>query len=275
MTLPVNGPLNAGDVTVPVKVGEARLAFKASAVCCAVETGLAVSAVLSTLAKPTMDFVMPFTVPENVGEARSALRPSLPLSFLIAVRMLSVSVITPAKEEYPVSALPVTVAAEITVAPCVPVTSPNNEPVKLAALPVTFPVTLPVNGPLNAGDVTVPVKVGEARLAFKFSAVCCAAETGLAVSAVLSTLPKPTMDFVMPFTVPENVGESRSALRPSLPLSLLIAVRMLSETDSCPAPETYPVRTLPVTVAASIAVAPWVPVTSPLRLPLRLSATMA
>ena len=39
--------------TVPVKVGEARLAFKSKAVCCAVLTGLFTSLVLSTLDKPT------------------------------------------------------------------------------------------------------------------------------------------------------------------------------------------------------------------------------
>ncbi len=49
-------------LTVPVNVGLARLAFKSKAVCCAVETGLAVSAVLSTLDNT------PPNVPVNVGE---------------------------------------------------------------------------------------------------------------------------------------------------------------------------------------------------------------
>jgi hypothetical protein len=42
--------------TVPVNVGEARLAFRSSAVCVAVETGLFASDVLSTLDRPTLDF---------------------------------------------------------------------------------------------------------------------------------------------------------------------------------------------------------------------------
>jgi len=43
------------------------------------------------------------------------------------------------------------------------------------------------------GSVGVPVNVGEARFALRSSAVCWAVETGFAVSAVLSTLPSPTI----------------------------------------------------------------------------------
>jgi hypothetical protein len=50
------------------------------------------------------------------------------------------------------------------------------------------------------------VKVGLAKFAFKFKAVCVAVETGLLASLVLSTLPNPTIAFVMPPTVPEKVG---------------------------------------------------------------------
>ncbi len=39
----------------PVKVGEAMLDFRLSAVCCAVETGLLASEVLSTFASHTLD----------------------------------------------------------------------------------------------------------------------------------------------------------------------------------------------------------------------------
>ena len=63
---------------------------------------------------------------------------------------------------------------------------------------------------------TVPVKVGEARLAFKFKAVCCAVETGLFASLVLSTFPRPTMVLVIPPTVPVKVGEFMLALRLSV-----------------------------------------------------------
>ena len=55
-----------GAITVPVNVGPAKLAFKFSAVCCAVETGLLASLVLSTLPKPIMVFVRPSTVLVNL-----------------------------------------------------------------------------------------------------------------------------------------------------------------------------------------------------------------
>ena len=42
------------------------------------------------------------------------------------------------------------------------------------------------------GAAGVPVRVGDARLALRLSAVCCAVETGLLASDVLSTLPRPT-----------------------------------------------------------------------------------
>ncbi len=58
---------------------------------------------------------------------------------------------------------------------------------------------------------TVPVKVGDARLAFKSSAVCWAVDTGLAVSAVLFTFPSPTIVAVIPDTVPVKVGLAKGA----------------------------------------------------------------
>ena len=57
-------------------------------------------------------------------------------------------------------------------------------------------LALPLNDPINVGAVTLPVKVGLAKLAFKFKAVCTAVEIGLFASLVLSTLPKPTCAFV-------------------------------------------------------------------------------
>ncbi len=44
-----------GSVGVPVKVGDARSAFRLSAVCPAVDTGLLASEVLSTFASHTLD----------------------------------------------------------------------------------------------------------------------------------------------------------------------------------------------------------------------------
>ena len=50
----------------------------------------------------------------------------------------------------------------------------------------------------------VPVKVGLLNGAFESNAVCVAVETGFAKSLVLSTLPNPTILFVMPESVPVN-----------------------------------------------------------------------
>ena len=63
-------------LTVPVKVGDAKFAFKSSAVCCAVLTGLLTSLVLSALARPTMALVIPLTVPVKVGDAKFAFKSS-------------------------------------------------------------------------------------------------------------------------------------------------------------------------------------------------------
>ena len=67
---------------------------------------------------------------------------------------------------------------------------------------------------------TVPLKVGLALLAFPsiipssiLRASCVALEIGLLVSDVLSTLPRPTMDFVMPCTVPLKVGLANGAFK--------------------------------------------------------------
>ena len=75
-----------------------------------------------------------FTVPVKVGEAEFAFKPALPSSLLIADRIVSLAVILPAPEVKPVRDFPVTVVAEIAVALCIPVTSPDSEPVKFPAL---------------------------------------------------------------------------------------------------------------------------------------------
>ena len=56
------------------------------------------------------------------------------------------------------------------------------------------------------GAASVPVKVGLAKFAFKFKAVCVAVEIGLLASLVLSTLAKPTIVLVIPLTVPVKIG---------------------------------------------------------------------
>ena len=59
------------------------------------------------------------------------------------------------------------------------------------------------------------MNVGDAKLALRSSAVCCAEETGLAASDVLFTEPRPTIAAVIPLTVPVNVGDAKLALRSS------------------------------------------------------------
>ena len=71
-------------------------------------------------------------------------------------------------------------------------------------------IKLPETVKLTA--VAVPDNAGLASGAFKFSAVCVKLETFLFASAVLSTLAKSTIAFVMPKTVPEKVGLARGAL---------------------------------------------------------------
>jgi len=62
------------------------------------------------------------------------------------------------------------------------------------------------------GKTGLPVKVGDSKGAFRFNAVCAAVLTGLSASAVLSALPKPTIDLVIPPTVPVKFGEAKGAL---------------------------------------------------------------
>ena len=62
------------------------------------------------------------------------------------------------------------------------------------------------------GKTGLPVKVGDSKGAFRFNAVCAAVLTGLSASAVLSAFPKPTIDLVIPPTVPVKVGLAKGAL---------------------------------------------------------------
>ena len=54
-------------------------------------------------------------------------------------------------------------------------------------------------------EFTVPVNDGDSSGAFKFNAVCVAVDIGISMSAVLSTLPNPTIALVIPETVDVNV----------------------------------------------------------------------
>ena len=190
---------------VPVRVGEAKfafkfkdastllmLAFKFRAVCVAVDIGLLASDVSSALPKPIILFVIPPTVPVKVGEAKSAFKfKDASTLLMLAFKFRAV---------------------------CVAVEIGLLASDVLSALPKpTIPFEMPP---------TVPVKVGEAKSAFKFKdastyvmlvfkskADCVEVEIGLLASEVLSALPKPTMPFEMPLTVPVNVGDAMSAFK--------------------------------------------------------------
>ena len=135
-----------------------------------------------------------------------------------------------------------TVVAEIAVEPWLPVTSPLNEPVKLAALPETLPVTLPVTLPLNV-PVVVPLNVGASVNASVLRVGLPALLVSKRFVPSNSTEPKTGVVKLTPVakrrgaadavpvgrrTVPVNVGLARFALRALLPLSLLIALRIVS-----------------------------------------------
>ena len=130
---------------VPVKVGEAILAFKSKAVCCSVDTGLSASEVLFTLPKPTIDLSIPDTVPVKVGESDNTTLP-VPVS----------SEITPANS--------VEVVVDITFN--LSVVTTNVFEVGMAVLLILVAVATPNSGVTNVGEVFItnvePVPVCEA-----------------------------------------------------------------------------------------------------------------
>ena len=168
-----------------MKVGDAIVDFRSSAVCCAVDTGLFASVVLSTFPSPTIDCVIPPTVPVKVGDAIVAFRSNAVCCAVETGLFASVVLSTFARPTIdcviPIAVPPITRLPPI---PTPPVTTS-------APVPVVVDIAVPVTD--TTGVVTVPVKVGDAIVAFKSNAVCCAVETGLLASLVLSTLPSPTI----------------------------------------------------------------------------------
>ena len=208
-------------LTVPVNVGEARLAFKfkeastlvilafkSKADCVAVEIGLLASEVLSTLLSPTILCVMPLTVPVNVGLLIGAFNP---IAFDTVVEKLA-SLPRAEASSFNVSSVAGALATRLATA-----VFTNS----VVAICVEFVLAEAV------GAEGVPVKVGEARSAFKFkeastllilafksNADWVAVEIGLLASEVLSTFPRPTILFEMPLTVPVKVGLLIGAFNP-------------------------------------------------------------
>ena len=79
LIVPLKSPKKVVAVAVPMKVGDAIGAFRSSAVCVAVLTGLSASLVLSTLVKPTIVLSIPDTVPVKVGSAMGAFKSNVVL----------------------------------------------------------------------------------------------------------------------------------------------------------------------------------------------------
>ena len=165
----------------------------------------------------------------------------LPSNLLIAPNIVSVAATVPALELNPVINFPVTVEAEIAVALCVPVTSPLKEPVNDPA--VVAVAALPVHEAELPSILVIPVNTNEPDALFNAIEV-----------------------------VPIYKVADTDALPATLPSNLLIADNNESVAATVPAPETNPVINLPVTVEAEIAVAPCVPVTSPLKEPVKPAA---
>jgi hypothetical protein len=152
-----------------VNVGDAIVAFKSNAVCWAEDMGLAVSLVSSAFVRPTIAFVIPPTVPVKVGEAIVAF---VPIRLVMVVEKLGSS--------------PKAVANSFRVS------SVEADPlIKFAISVLTKAVdanwVLLVDA-IAVGAKGVPVKVGDAKSAFKPNAVVVAVDTGLLASLVLSTL---------------------------------------------------------------------------------------
>ena len=78
---------------MPVKVGLAKFAFKSKALCCAVETGLFASDVLSAFPNPTIAFVTPLTVPVKVGPAKGAFKSNCACKFVVSP--LTIAIVKP------------------------------------------------------------------------------------------------------------------------------------------------------------------------------------
>ena len=163
------------------------------------------SEVLSTLPKSTIALVIPDTVPVNVGEARGAFKP-IAVAVVVAKFASSPRASANSLRVFKVAGAESIIAATAASAYAV-----------VAICVLLFPGEA-------VGAIGVPVNEGLARGAFKSKAVCCAVDTGFAVSAVLSTEPKPTIDFEIPDTVPVNVGEASGAFSAKSALSLTQAV---------------------------------------------------
>ena len=179
---------------VPVKVGDSKLALRLNAVCCAVLTGLFTSDVLSTLPRPTIAAVTPLTVPVKIGLLMGAFKPIW--LDTVAAKLASDPIAN--ASSFKVSNAAGALATKLLIS------------VLTNSVVASWVVFVPVAG---VGADGIPVNVGDAKFDFKSRAVCCAVETGLFTSEVLSALSSPTIALVIPLTIPVNIGDAKLALR--------------------------------------------------------------
>ena len=143
----------------PLNIAPARPAFRLSAACCSVETGLSASEVLFTLPSPTWPAVRP------VSAEPFPLAESLPLKTFQSAAVRYPSEPTPA-----------------------------GPSLAFMSAALSSPVLLPDK---LLAEI-FPLNIAPVRLAFKSRAVCCSVETGLSASEVLFTLPRFNCTAVMP-----------------------------------------------------------------------------
>ena len=102
-------------------------------------------------------------------------------------------------------------------------------------------LTTCVTAVVPVGNTTRPVNVGEAKFAFRSSAVCCAVLTGLFTSEVLSILPIPKLVRALLALLPP-VPPFATATTPETLVALPISEPVTTPTRF---PVTFPV-TLPI-----------------------------
>ena len=92
------------------------------------------------------------------------------------------------------------------------------------------------------------------KLAFTSKAVCVALEIGLFASVALSTLPSPTINLVMPLTVPVQVGLASGAFKSSAPC-VALEIGLLASVVLSTLPRPTIALVIPLTVPVKVGLA--------------------
>ncbi|GHT87549.1 hypothetical protein FACS189474_0610 [Bacteroidia bacterium] len=177
-----------GAVGVPVSAGDAKLAFKLSAVV----TNAVVASCVVFVPAPAVGAV---GVPVKPGDVNMVALLSL-VTLFKASAVLTCATVKSAGAAAAAVLLPLKVLAGIVAKLLLANAGRSVATIALkagapaAALGAAINVLAVCDGMVGTGVVTVPVKVGFAEFAFKFNAACVAVDTGLSRSDVLSTFCK-------------------------------------------------------------------------------------